>query len=100
MISGEYDLITGAALGVQKTCTTSQPVLSAEMAAKKGAPVYSSHPPTTATRPAWPFLFADVSEGTNDARGSRSSRSASALAARSLWNASPRVSKDAVRRAS
>jgi hypothetical protein len=31
--------------------------LSAAMAAKKGAPVYSRQPPTTATRPAWPLCL-------------------------------------------
>ena len=103
MISGENDRITGAALSVQKTCATSHPVLSAEMAAKKGAPAYSAHPPTTATRPAFPFvasIASRVSEGTNDARGTRSIITPGWFARESTRKASPRVSKDAVRHTS
>ena len=31
--------------------------MRAAMEAKKGAPVYSLHPPTTAILPAWPLYF-------------------------------------------
>uniref|UniRef100_A0AAG5DHZ6 Uncharacterized protein n=1 Tax=Anopheles atroparvus TaxID=41427 RepID=A0AAG5DHZ6_ANOAO len=53
--SGLYDLITCAAASGQNTCTRSAPTFSALMAAKYGAPVYSSEPPTIPIRPAWPL---------------------------------------------
>ena len=45
-------------------CGSSTPTVRADMAAKKGAPVYSRHPPSTPTFPAWPFHASAVRGGT------------------------------------
>jgi hypothetical protein len=55
---------------------------SAAMAAKKGAPVYSAHPPTTPIFPAWPLCLEGVRGGTmaNTAGGSPAAARAAAAA--------------------
>lgn len=56
--SGEYALMAVAASAAQNTCARSAPARSAAIAAKYGAPVYCTQPPSTPTRPPSPLAAA------------------------------------------
>ena len=63
-------MITGAAASAQKTCARSAPHRSAAIAAKYGAPVYSAHPPITATFPRRPLCAVGSSGAGRNRRAS------------------------------